>query len=365
MKKILAIVQHRKDRSPGQRFRLEHFIPALEQNGYEVIFSNIISKKDDELFYSKGKYFAKLRILIKSFFHRLRDVRITKDCDLIFIYREAFMLGTTYFEKKLAKTKVPIIFDFDDSIWLNDTSDGNKNLAWLKRPEKNAKICGLSTLVLVGNKFLADYAKQYNSNVFILPTILNIDYHNFSKSQIKKSAVCIGWTGTTTTLKHFYTAIPVLKRIKEKYKEKVYFKVIANTKTWDKDIDVKLTQWNKETEIDDLCEFDIGIMPLPNDKWSNGKCGFKGLQCLSLEIPAVMSPVGVNTEIIEHGVNGFLADDDEQWFEILSKLIENPELRKEIGKNGRKTIEEKYSVNVWEDKFLDLIRQTIEKKFKL
>jgi glycosyltransferase involved in cell wall biosynthesis len=78
-----------------------------------------------------------------------------------------------------------------------------------------------------------------------------------------------------------------------------------------------------------------------------------------------MSPVGVNTEIIEHGVNGFLADDDEQWFEILSKLIENPELRKEIGKNGRKTIEEKYSVNVWEDKFLDLIRQTIEKKFKL
>jgi len=99
-----------------------------------------------------------------------------------------------------------------------------------KTIRKTAKICGLSTLVLVGNKFLADYAKQYNSNVFILPTILNIDYHNFSKSQIKKSAVCIGWTGTTTTLKHFYTAIPVLKRIKENTKEKVYFKVIANTK---------------------------------------------------------------------------------------------------------------------------------------
>lgn len=359
MKKILAIVQHRKDRSPGQRFRFEHFIPILEKNGFEIIFSNIISEKDDAVFYSKRKYFAKFRILIKSFFHRLKDIKTAKNCDLIFIYREAFMLGTIYFEKKLAKTNVPIIFDFDDSIWLNDTSDGNRNLAWLKRPEKTAEICKLSKLVIVGNKFLANYAKNHNSNVFILPTILNLDYHNISKHNCDKLAVCIGWTGTTTTLKHFYMLIPVLKKIKEKYGSKVYFKVIANTKTWDKDIDVKLVQWTIEKEIEELCEFDIGIMPLPDDKWSKGKCGFKGLQCMSLEIPVIMSPVGVNTEIIEDGKNGFLAKDEDKWFETLSNLIENSELRKTIGQKGRKTVEEKYSLSIWEKEFINLIYRTL------
>jgi glycosyltransferase involved in cell wall biosynthesis len=357
MKKILAIVQHRRDRSPGQRFRFEHFISAIENAGYEIIFSNIINEKDDKIFYSRGRYLSKLRIVIQSFFHRLRDVKTAKNCDLIFIYREAWMLGTTYFERRLAKTGVPVVFDFDDSIWLNDTSEGNQNLAWMKKPEKTADICKLASLVMVGNDYLADYARQFNQNVFVLPTTIETDYHKPCKAEKYSQKICIGWTGTTTTLKHYDTAIPVLLKLKDTYGDKIYFKVIVNSTEWTRNLEVKLTQWSKQNEIADLCEFDIGIMPLPDDQWSRGKCGFKGLQCMGLEIPVVMSPVGVNTKIIESGQNGFLANDENQWFDILCKLIEDSTLREQIGKNGRKTVEQEYSVKAWEERFLGAMNE--------
>lgn len=357
MKKILVIVQHRKDRSPGQRFRFEQYIPALEAAGYEIIFSNILNEKNDRIFYSHGKLLSKLRIVIKSFFHRLQDLKTAKNCDIVFIYREAFMMGTSYFEKRFSKCGKPVIFDFDDSIWLNDTSEGNQSLAWMKKPKKTADICKYANLVTVGNQYLADYALKYNSNIFILPTTINTEYHKPIKCSDKSEKICIGWTGTTTTLKHFDTASPILKKLKEKYADKIYFKVIVNSEKWVRDIDVKFIKWSLKNEISDLCEFDIGIMPLPDNEWSNGKCGFKGLQCMALEMPVVMSPVGVNTEIISHGINGFLANSEQEWFEILCKLVENADLRKIIGKEARKTVEDSYSVHTWQDKVLKKIEE--------
>ncbi len=363
MKKILAIVQHRKDRSPGQRFRFEHYIPYLEQNGYQIIFSNIISEKDDNIFYSRGKYLSKLRIVIKSFFHRRRDLKIARNCSAVFIYREAFMLGTIYFERKLSKTGVPVIFDFDDSIWLNDTSDGNKNLAWLKRTKKTDDICKYADLVTTGNDYLTEYAKTHNQNSVVIPTTINTDFHKTIPSK-KTDKICIGWTGTSTTLKHLYRILPVMQQLKEKFGEQIYFKVIVNSDKWDKKPEVKLVQWKLETEREDLAEFDIGIMPLPDNEWTRGKCGFKGLLCMSMEIPVVMSPVGVNNDIINHGENGFLCETNNEWFETICKLIESKDLRTKLGKNGRKTVEEKYSVNALNKKVLAIFDEITQESKK-
>lgn len=254
----------------------------------------------------------------------------------------------------------PVIFDFDDSIWLNDTSDGNKELAWIKKPQKTALICGYADLVTVGNQYLFDFAKQYNENVVIIPTLIDTDYHKPAALSRSNERVCIGWTGTATTLKQYCAAIPMLQEIKRLHGDKVYFKVIANVDVWSQDLEVKLTKWSKENEIEELSEFDIGIMPLPDDLWSKGKCGFKGLQCMALEIPVVMSPVGVNVEIIQHGVNGFLATDTLSWVESLSKLIDSKELRESVGKEGRKTVCEKYSVNAYRERFLQIF-DTVKK----
>ena len=382
MKKILAIVQHRKDRSPGQRFRFEQYMNYLQENGYEIVFSNIISEKDDKIFYSKGKYFSKFIIIIKSFFHRLKDIKIAKDCDIIFIYREAFMLGTIFFEKKFKKLGKKIIYDFDDAIWHNDTSNANKNFAWLKNTKKTIKICELADLVIVGNQFLADFALNYNKKVKIIPTTLNLNQNSILKgipinsdshcglepqfpnldvggnvSTVQQSKICIGWTGSDTTLKHFYQAIPTLQKLKQKYSDKIYFKVIANKYEKQSEFEVKFAEWNKENETEELLEFDIGIMPLPDNEWSKGKCGFKGLQYISLKIPVVMSAVGVNNEIIKNGKNGFLANNEDDWLNYLSELIESPELRNKIAEEGYKTVENNYSFNAWKDKYLEIFNK--------
>ncbi|MCQ2959147.1 MAG: glycosyltransferase family 4 protein [Bacteroidales bacterium] len=356
MKRILYIVPHRPNRSPGQRFRCEHFIPVLKDRGYEITYSNIISKWDDLYFYQKGKYLVKAFIFFKAFLHRCYDVLRARNYDAIFIYREAFMIGSTFFEKGLAKSKKPIIFDFDDSIWIQDISDGNKNLSWMKNASKTDDIIQLSKLIIVGNKYLADHALKLNKNVVIIPTTIDTNHHKPTEKTVNNK-ICIGWTGSETTIKHLKLIIPVFKRLKEKFADKISFIQISNVDFSLPEIDLHFIPWNAETEIADLQKIDIGIMPLPDDEWAKGKCGFKGLQYMAMEIATVMSPVGVNTEIIENGKNGFFASTEQEWFDILCKLIEDPQLRIEIGKKGRETVIKRYSIDSQKDKYLSIFKE--------
>lgn len=343
--KVLLIVNHRKDRSPGQRFRFEQYLSYLESNGYEFTFSNIISEKDDRVFYSPGHYFAKAFILLKSFFIRIGNCINANNYDIIFIFREASFLGTSFFERLLARSNAKLIFDFDDSIWLLDVSTGNKAFSFLKNPDKTKEIISYCDLITAGNEYLASYARQFNDNVVVIPTTIDTTYHQ-KKNISEKDKICIGWTGTDTTVKHFEFLLPTLEKIYAKYPN-VYFKMICDRDISYPSLNLKSSKWNKEQEIEQLSELDIGIMPLPDDKWAKGKCGFKGLQYMSLEIATIMSPVGVNVDIIQDGENGFLASSEAEWLDKLSLLIEDKTLRTRLGIAGRKTIEDKYSVNAW------------------
>jgi len=361
MKKVLFIASHRLGRAPGQRFRFEQYLSFLKKNNFDYHISYIINEKDDAVFYSKGKYFQKFYIFLKSIIHRLKDLKKAKSFDIVFIYRETLMLGSTYFEKRFRKSGAKLILDFDDAIWLRDVSRGNNNLAWLKNPSKTAAIIRLCDQVITGNDFLKEYALRYNTHVITIPTTIDTDYYMKEIVAKTEENICIGWTGSLTTLKHLELSLPFLRKIKEKYGARISFRIISDFPFISDEIAFEFIKWSKEAEVRDLSAFDIGIMPLPDDEWAKGKCGFKGLQYMALEIPAIMSPVGVNTEIIQDGVNGFLAASNEEWVEKLSLLIESPALREQLGKSGRQTVLEKYSFESQKQKYLNCFQELVKK----
>lgn len=356
-RKILFIGVHRPDRSPSQRFRFEQYIGYLNENGFLCKQMHLLNASDDKAYYKKGNYVSKIRILIKSVLKLISLLIKASQYDIIFVQREAFMLGTPFFERQLSKRST-IVFDLDDAIWINSVSNANKRLAFLKNAGKVNEILKVANVVFAGNKYLADYALQYNRNVKIIPTTIDTGiYKRIVQSKRKK--ICIGWSGSITTIQHFEYALPALLKIKEKYGERVCFKVIGDGNYNNRALDIQGIPWNKNTELEDLSEIDIGIMPLPNDEWAKGKCGLKGLQYMALEIATIMSPVGVNGEIIQDGINGFLADTVPEWVDKISILIEDADKRKFIGKNGRKTVEKNYSVTANQSLYLKYFKQLI------
>ncbi|HPM29492.1 MAG TPA: glycosyltransferase family 4 protein [Chryseolinea sp.] len=352
MKKILFIAAHRKDRAPNQRFRFEQYFDYLKSQGFQCELSPLISAADDKVFYQPGHYFAKILIGLNAWRKRFVDSMKRNDYDIIFIAREAIMTGSTFFENRFRNSRAKIVYDFDDSIWIEVVSQNNKALAWLKDAQKTSRIIAMADLVFAGNSFLANYAKQFNSKVVIVPTTIDTELY-YPKALIQKERVIIGWSGSVSTLEHFEHAIPALIKIKEKFGSVIQFKVIGDGNYKNEELGIQGLPWKHDTEIYDLQEIDIGIMPLPDNEWTWGKCGLKGLQYMALEIPTIMSAVGVNLSIIQDGHNGFLATTEEEWVQKLSVLIEDGELRSKLGKAGRITVVEHYSVQSQKNKYLE------------
>ncbi|MDQ2769623.1 MAG: glycosyltransferase family 4 protein [Bacteroidota bacterium] len=359
MKRILFVAMHRPDRSPSQRFRFEQYLDYLRQNGFDSDYSYLIDAADDKVLYSPGNYVGKLGIFLKSSAKRLGNVLSLGKYDIVFIQREAFMLGTTIFEKLFARSSAKVVFDFDDSIWRNqgEAVGANSNLLFLKNPDKTKDIIAASDLIFAGNEYLADYARRFNKNVVIVPTTIDTTEYQRVPVPAHPGRVCVGWSGSFTTIEHFETALPALRQLKAKYGDRVYFKVIGDGSYRNEELGIVGLPWRKDTEIADLSEIEIGLMPLPDTEWAKGKCGLKGLQYMALEIATLMSPVGVNSTIIQDGVNGFLADQPEEWVAKISTLIDNEALRLQMGRAGRQTVVDHYSVLSERDHYLTLFRE--------
>ncbi len=361
-KRVLFVVQHRFNRAPGQRYRCEQYIKYLEANGFECVYSPLIATAEEDFaLYNSKNLFAKAYLFLKGFARRVKDVLRANRFDVIYIYREAFMTGSVFFERLLKRSGAKIILDFDDAIWLQTISDANRSLQWLKNPEKTNSIIALSDLVIVGNSYLAGHAKKFNSNVIIFPSTIDLDYYQISaipKSH-KNDRVVIGWSGSHTTVEHFETILPVLKSLKSKFGTKLHFAVYGDPHYKNTELNINGTAWGAETEVSTIASFDIGIMPLPNDEWSKGKCAMKGLQYMGLQVPAVLSAIGMNNDLIEDGINGFLASSEEQWIDKLSLLIENPELRHKIGSTGRQTIEQKFSCQALSTAYINIFETAV------
>jgi len=351
---ILFLVPYPMKHAPSQRFRVELFLPELDKARITYKVQSFLDEHTWNVLYKGGGLISKAWGVTKGFARRWKIILSGLfGYDFVFIHREAAPIGPPVFEWIISKVlRKKIIYDFDDAIWIPNTSKENKFASWVKAVWKIKYICKWSHKVVGGNNYLCEYAGSFNKQVVKIPTCVDaVNRHNRLKDQ-HTDRVIVGWTGSHSTMKFLDEIVPIVGELQKKYDFE--FVVISNKPPTFQLPSLRFIPWNEQTEVEDLLQLNIGVMPLEKDPWCEGKCGFKLIQYLSLGIPAVASPVGVNTLIIEEGENGFLCNTKEEWSTALSFLIEQEDKRLQMGKAGRSKIEKEYSISSQSVKFAAL-----------
>ena len=347
--KVLFLTQYGERDSPSGRQRVYQYLPLIREQGVLCTVS-----PGQKYRYFKNNYVLKtITIAILTTIKRFLDIFRIKKYDVIFFQREIYQKSVPpVFEWIYSRLNKNIIFDFDDAIYLD-----NRYIP---------KILGWSKEVIVGNNNLREYALRYNKNVTLLPTPLKEEEFTLVKKyrpKKKKEKVIIGWVGNVKPhLENLRLVKPVIKRLEEKYN--IEFRIIGAM--GNKDIkriykDVKCVKIIHSVEPkklqNELIKFDIGIMPLVNNEWNAGKSGRKLLEYLAVGLATVSSPIGINADIIKNGKNGFSAKTEEEWYAKLEKLINDEDLRKRMGKTGRKSISQRYFLKPCSKRLIKIIKK--------
>jgi glycosyltransferase involved in cell wall biosynthesis len=351
--KILIIKPYPTGVAASQRFRFEQYLNILHEKGIEYKLSPFLDRNAWDLLYRPGNLLLKTVAIIRGCWRRLKDIFRAHRYDFVFIHREILPVGPPVLEFILSKIlRKKLIFDFDDAIWLPNGSGYNKVTFLLKRFSNANTLMKYAYKVSCGNEYLCRQAEKFNQSVVYNPTTIDTVNHHNRVRELKKDKFVIGWTGSHSTLKYLIDLLPVFARLEKEFEFELH--VISDVAPSFKIRSLVFKPWNLQDEIDNLLEFSVGVMPLLNDTWAEGKCGFKALQYLSLGIPALVTPVGVNARIIEHGVNGFHCIHHDEWTNHLISLITNPDLIGELSKPCRKKIEAEFSVLSNQQNFLNL-----------
>ena len=335
------------------RHRIEQFLPGLRDAGIDGELRPFMSERMFALYAAPGRLPRKLGETVVGVVGRLRDIVEARRFDCVFIHKEAFAFGPPLLEWALrASCRGPLLLDLDDAFWTHPPQFRQIGRR-LRDPQKTAKLLRLASAVVAGNRRIADAVRPLNPAVTVIPT--SIDTERFRpRVRSQPRTVTIGWVGAWWSAVYLQPLVPVFRAICDRYPHVTIRIIGAEVGPWE-GARLECCPWRLETEVEDLQALSIGVMPLDDDEYARNKSGLKLLQYMGVGIPAVASPVGVNSEIVKNGQNGFLAGDSREWVEMLSALVEASDLRASIGAAGRRTAVEEYSLA----KALPLLRQVI------
>ncbi len=320
----------------GHRFRVEQYFPFLRMNHIDPVWQP----------------------LPDSITERFTIYKRLKDFDFVCFQRRLISPLEFFWVRRRSRR---IIFDLDDAVMYRSSS--SRTPYSFSRLIKFRYMVRGSDLVIAGNQFLKKEVLKIDpeKKVFMIPTPIDINLYPKKKEIYNSPEIILGWIGTKGNLRYLELLNPIFKILVNMFSN-LKLKVVSNGIFESSYIPVINKTWKLEDENDDLISFDIGLMPLHNDLWSRGKCGLKIVQYLSVGLPVVCTPVGINQDIIKHGENGFWATNEKEWVEYLSTLIQNPELRKSMGIQGINTVRKDYSLEVNSRKYLQILMALYREK---
>jgi glycosyltransferase involved in cell wall biosynthesis len=352
------------------RYRIYQFLPYLKSRGIECEVAPFISSELFHDLYMRGRIVRKMAGMTRSVLGRVADVARARRVDVVYVSREAMLFGPPVIEWLISKVaRCPMVFDFDDAIFVSYVSPTYGRFAsWMKSPSKLSRILAMSSRVIAGNEYLASYARRHNRLVTILPTVVDTELFagadplqrprvaHAGKDACALRNPVIGWIGSHSTAQYLDLIAPALQRLA--HRRRFVFRVIGAGRDVNiPGVDVENRPWDMATEVRDFQELDIGVYPIRDDEWARGKCAFKAIQYMAAGAPCISSPVGMTMEVIRNGVNGFLAGSTEEWVNCLDLLLDDGSLREKLAREGRITVEEKYSLRTHAPRLANVLEE--------
>lgn len=360
-KTIAALVPNITGVSPGQRVRIELWEKYLKDAGWTVEFFPFEDDALHEVLYKEGNTSAKTRRMLDCYQRQLRLSLQKFSSDVLFIFREISLIGPALPERLVARQKIPIIYDIDDPIFVPYRSPMNNWASLLKFSKKTHKIFELSSHIIAINRLIADYAAQYNPNVTVIPNCIDIEkYTPRENGNSIDGKARLVWIGSESTMPNLQEIAASLRKIQAKTSAPLI--VIGAGEAKIEGVEIEMRQWSAATEVSDLQDGDIGLLPLSDLEWNNWKFFFKAIQYMAVGIPVIARRMGSNDEIIEDGVSGFVVETEAEWFDRIALLLENHSLRKRMGEAARRRVIEKYSTNSQMPRMVEVFENVLRQK---
>lgn len=353
MIKILLLSRYSR-LGASSRVRNYQYIPYLEANGINITASPLFGERYLKYYYEKRKKHT--NEIIKSYLVRLIHLLKVHSYDLLWIEKELFPFLPAWGEDLLKLLRIPYIAEYDDAVFHNYDQNPISIVRALLN-DKIDKVMQKASLVIAGNDYLAERARRAGAKrVECLPSVVDLERYPMAPPS-SQDIFTVGWIGSPPTAHYLKLVESALVEICKDDRARLV--LVGSGHVELTGIPLEIRTWTEETEAADIETIDVGIMPLHDEAWERGKCGYKLIQYMACWRPVVASPVGANQQIIDNGVNGFFAKTTKDWVRALRALRENNELRYAMGKAARCKVETEYSLQVTAPRLLALLRSVL------
>lgn len=357
MKRIAALVPNILGVSPGQRVRIESWAGYLREAGWTIDFYPFEDAGLHKIIYEPSHAAGKAKRLLQCYLRQLRLILRKPPCDILFIFREAALIGPAVIERLAKRLRVPIIYDLDDPVFVPYRSPMNGWFSLLKFPRKTYSLFRLSTHIIAINNLIAEHAAGFNPSVSVIPNCVDIERYQ-PKPKPADAPVRLVWMGSHSTMPNLETIERPLRRLQET--DNALLRVIGAGEVNLSGVEAEVRQWSAETEVADLQDCDVGLVPLSDMVWNPWKFFYKTVQYMAVGIPVVARRMGSNSEIIQHGVNGFLVETEDEWYDSMRELITNHDLRRRMGAAARERVVAQYSTQSQMPNMISVFEQVLE-----
>jgi glycosyltransferase involved in cell wall biosynthesis len=335
MKRAVALVPNVLAVSPGQRLRIEAWAPYLEKHGWKVDFFCFEDDALHDVVYQRGHMAAKTIGMIRCWFAQLWRILRRGEADVIFVFREAALIGPAVLERLAVRDGTPMIYDVDDPIFIPVRSPTSGWFSLLKFAGKSHRLFRMSSTTITVNEPLAEYARQFAADVVVVPNAVDMVRYAVRPPATERARV-LGWIGSHSTVGNLDLIAGALRSLTAS--RGAVLRLIGADAPDLPGVDIDFRPWSAETEVADLLTCDVGLSPVPPSEESPYKTFYKTLQYMAVGLPVVASPRGSNRDLIEHGVTGFLAETNGEWIAAIDRLLADSKLREEMGRAARERV---------------------------